>query len=53
MKQINKATAAALAGAVVTVIGALTTLDAEALGAIQTLLVAALVYFVSNQEKPE
>jgi uncharacterized protein (DUF736 family) len=50
MKKLNKTTAAALAGAAVTVIGALTTLDTEALGAIQTLLVAALVYFVPNKE---
>ena len=43
MKKFNKATAAVVAGALVTLIGAFVALDQEALGAIQTLLTAALV----------
>ncbi len=50
MSKFNKATAAALAGAVVTIIGAFVALDPEVQSAIQTLLVAALVYFVPNKE---
>ena len=49
MKQFNKASAAAIAGAAVTVLGAFVVLDQEVLGAIQTVLVTLLVYFVPNQ----
>lgn len=48
--RFNKATASALAGAAITAIGAFVALDQETLGAIQTLLVTALVYFIPNKE---
>lgn len=51
MGKFNKATAAILAGAVVTVVGAFFSLDADLLGALQTVLTAALVYFVPNSEQ--
>ncbi len=50
MRKFNKATAAALAGAAVTVIGALVVLDGELQGALQTVLTAALVWLVPNRE---
>ena len=50
MKRFNKATAAAVAGAVVTVLGAVFALDADLQGAIQTVLTALLVYFIPNVE---
>ena len=49
LKSYNKATAAVLAGAVVTLVGAFATVDGETLGAIQTLLTAALVWLVPNE----
>ena len=48
MKKVNKTTAAILAGAAATVIGALFPLDDTVLQSIQTLLTAAAVYFVPN-----
>lgn len=48
MSKWNKATAAVVAGAVVTLIGAFVALDPELMGAIQTVLTAALVYFIPN-----
>lgn len=50
IKRFNKATAAVLAGAVTTIAGALFAVDGETLGAIQTLLTAALVWLVPNAE---
>lgn len=49
MKQVNKTTAAIVAGSVVTLIGAFVALDAELMGAIQTVLTAALVYLIPNE----
>jgi hypothetical protein len=48
VKRYNKATAAVLAGAVTTVIGGFLAIDAEVLGAVQTLLTAVLVWLVPN-----
>jgi hypothetical protein len=50
MKTFNKATAAVLGGAIVSVLGAFVVMDAVVLDAIQVVLVAALVYFVPNVE---
>lgn len=44
----NKATAATLAGAIVTGAAAIWGISAELQGAIQTILTALLVYFVPN-----
>ena len=46
----DKAGAAVLAGALTSLLAHFTTLDAETLGAIGTLLTAGLVYFVPNKE---
>ena len=51
MTSFNKATAAVLAGAVVTIIGAFWQPDPTVLGAIQTLITAGLVYLVPNISK--
>ncbi len=48
MKRFNKATAAALAGALVTAAAALWPLGGELQGALQTVLTAALVWLVPN-----
>ncbi len=48
MKKMNKTTAAVFAGALVTVLGSLVVLDPGIQGAIQTLLIAALVWAVPN-----
>ncbi len=48
MKRFNKATAAALAGALVTVVAALWPLESELQGALQTVLTTALVWLVPN-----
>jgi len=53
MKKFNKATVAGLSAAIVGLIGALIDIDPETLAAIGTVLTAAIVYFVPNQEKPE
>lgn len=45
---MNKATAATVAGAVVTIIGSYFALDTEIAGAIQTLLTAVLVWRIPN-----
>lgn len=51
MTQYNKATAAALAGAIVTAIGALLPgADPTLLGAVQTVITAGLVFLVPNKE---
>lgn len=49
MKQYNKTTAAVLSGAAVSILGAVFVLDAELLGAIQTVLTASLVWLVPNR----
>ena len=46
----NKATAAVVSGAVVTIIGAFWHPDPTVLGAVQTVLTALLVYLVPNLE---
>ena len=51
MGTYNKTTAAVLAGAVVTVIGAFWQPDPTVLGALQTLVTAGLVYAVPNLPK--
>jgi len=48
MKRYNKATAAVLSGAIVTVIGSAMVLDQELSQALQTLITAALVWLVPN-----
>lgn len=48
MKQYNKATAAALAGALVTLAAAVWPLGSELQGALQTVLTTALVWLVPN-----
>lgn len=50
MTQFNKATAAAVAGAVVTVLAAFLPLGPELQGALQTVLTTALVWLVANRE---
>ena len=50
MRKVNKATAAVVAGSVVTLIGAFIALDPELQGAIQTVLTAAIVFFIPNGE---
>lgn len=50
MKKFNKATAATVAGAIVTLAAAFVTLDAPLQGAIQTVLTAVLVYLIPNVE---
>ena len=49
LTRYNKASAAVLAGAATTAIGALLTVDGETLGAFQTLLTALLVWLVPNR----
>lgn len=48
MKRFNKATAAALAGALVTAAAAFWPLESELQGALQTVLTTALVWLVPN-----
>jgi hypothetical protein len=48
MKQFNKASAAALAGTLVTLAAAFWPLESELQGALQTVLTAALVWLVPN-----
>jgi len=48
MKRYNKATAAALAGALVTAAAAFWPLESELQGALQTVLTTALVWLVPN-----
>ena len=48
MTRFNKATAAALGTAVTTVIGAVWAPGSEVLAAVNTLIVAGLVYLVPN-----
>lgn len=50
MSKFNKATAAVLAGAVVTIIGAFVSIDPDVMASIQTVLTAALVWLVPNGE---
>jgi len=50
MKRFNKATAAALAGALATLVTALYSFDAETVAAGQTLLTTVLVYLLPNRE---
>lgn len=50
MTRFNKASAAAVSGALVTLAGAFVALDGELQGAAQTLLTALLVYLVPNKE---
>jgi hypothetical protein len=50
MKRFNKATAAALAGALITAIAAVWPLDSELQGALQTVMTTALVWLVPNIE---
>lgn len=51
MRKFNKATAAVVAGAVVTIVGTFVTIDAEVMASIQTLLTAVLVWLVPNTEE--
>ena len=51
MGTYNKTTAAVLAGAVVTIVGAFWQADPTVLGALQTLVTAGLVYAVPNLPK--
>lgn len=48
-KRFNKATASVLAGAAMTVVGAFVAIEQETIGALQTLLTTALVYFIPNK----
>lgn len=48
MKKFNKATAAVLAGAVVTLIASFIVITPEAQGAATTLITALAVFFVPN-----
>lgn len=48
--RFDKAGAAVIAGAVTSVLAYFTTLDAEIIGAIGTLLTGGLVYLVPNKE---
>ena len=48
MKRFNKATAAVLAGALVTAAAAFWPLESELQGALQTVLTTALVWLVPN-----
>lgn len=51
MQKFNKATAAAIAGGIATVVGAVwVALDPEVLAAAQTVLTALLVYLVPNKD---
>ena len=50
MTAYNKTTAAVLAGAVVTIVGAFWQPDPTVLGALQTLVTAGLVYLIPNKE---
>ncbi len=49
--RFDKAGAAVLAGTLTSLLTHFTTLDTETLGAIGTLLTAALVYLVPNKER--
>jgi len=53
MKKFNKATAAGISAAIIGLVGTLVDIEPETLAAIGTVLTAAIVYFVPNQEKPE
>lgn len=48
MGEFNKTTAAVIAGGLVTLVGAFVHIDPELQGAVQTLLVAGLVWVVPN-----
>jgi hypothetical protein len=48
MKRYNKATAAALAGALITAVAAFWPLESELQGALQTVLTTVLVWLVPN-----
>lgn len=50
MQQFNKTTAAVLAGAVVTILGAFWQPDPTVLGALQTIITAGLVWLIPNKE---
>lgn len=50
MKRFNKATAAVVSGALVTIVGSFVVMDQEFMASVQTILTAALVYFVPNGE---
>ena len=52
MKRYNKATAAALAGAVIAAIAAFWPLGSELQGALQTVLTTLLVWLVPNAGAP-
>lgn len=49
-KRYNKATAAVLGGAAVSVLGAFIVMDEELRSALQVVITAALVYLVPNGE---
>ena len=49
MGKFNKATAAVLSGAVVTILGVFVDLAPEVIGAVQTLLTAILVWVVPHK----
>ena len=51
MSKLNKTTAAVVAGAVATLIGAFVAIDAEVMASLQTVLTAALVWLVPNKEE--
>ena len=48
-QRFNKASAAAIAGAVVTILGSYFALSTELSGALQTVIAAGLVYAVANK----
>ena len=50
MQKFNKASAAVVAGAVATSLGVMFSLDPVLVGALGTVLTAAMVYFIPNQE---
>ena len=49
LKRYNKMTAAVIAGATTTVVGAFLAIDVEVLGAFQSLLTAVLVWLTPNE----
>ena len=50
MNKMNKTTSAVLAGAIVTLIGALFPVDNTVLQSLQTILTAAIVYYIPNAD---
>lgn len=50
LKQMNKANAGAVAGAVAALLGSIFTLSPEVTGSIATILAWIVVYFVPNKE---